>query len=350
MSDSSVRLALPYIQPSQAQKHVTHNEGMAILDALVQLSVESRSVTAPPASPAATARHIVPAGATGAWAGQTGRVAILAEGGGWVFAVPAPGWRAWVADEGLMVVQQGGAWVDMVAERLADGIATLGINGPVGGADRLAVTGEAALFTHGGGDHRIKVNKAAAGNTASLVFQTGFSGRAEMGLAGSDGFMVRVSDDGTTFRTALSVTPATGVPDLRAGATVDGRLAYTRGNVVGAVSQAAGLPTGAVVERGNGTNGEFMRLADGTQVCWRHNLSTAAVNTAEGSLWRSADATWTYPAAFAAAPVVTGSANDASFWMTTAQPGTASCVLRVMGGVSRTTALGFRAMAVGRWF
>jgi hypothetical protein len=307
-------------------------------------------VAAPPANPAATARHIVPAGATGAWAGQTGRVAVLAEGGGWVFAVPKAGWRTWVADEGLMVVHQGGTWVDMVADRLADGITALGINGPVGGADRLAVTGEAALFTHGGGDHRIKVNKAAAGNTASLMFQTGFSGRAEMGLAGSDAFAVRVSDDGATFRTALSIMPATGVPDLRAGATVDGRLAYTRGNAVGAVSQSAGQPTGAVIERGAGANGDFLRLADGTLICWRHNLSTAAVSTAEGALFRSGDVTWTYPAAFAAAPVVTGSANDAGYWMTTATPGTASCVLRVMGGASRTTTLGFRAMSVGRWF
>ena len=66
MPDTSPRLALPYIQPSQAQKHVTHNEGMERLDGLVQLAVASRTVAAPPANPGPTLCHIVPAGATGA--------------------------------------------------------------------------------------------------------------------------------------------------------------------------------------------------------------------------------------------------------------------------------------------
>jgi hypothetical protein len=349
MSDTSPRLSLPYIQPNQAQKHVTHNEGMAMLDALVQLAVESRSVTAPPPAPGPTVRHIVPEGATGVWAGQQGRVAVRAEGGGWVFVTPAPGWRAFVADEGVMVLRQGSAWVDLVEARLAGGIARLGINTSVAGADRLAVAGEAVLFTHQGGDHRIKINKGTAADTASLVFQTGFSGRAEMGLAGSDGFAVRVSADGATFRTALSVTPATGVPDLRAGATVEGRAIFTRGNVVGPVSQTGGVPAGAVLERGAGANGEFLRLADGTLICWRNGLSVAAATTAEGALWRSADVTWTYPAGFATAPVVTGSADDAGVWVTTALPGTGSCGLRLMTAVSRATATPFRAMAVGQW-
>jgi hypothetical protein len=350
MSDNSPRLDLPFIQPNQAQKHVTHNEGMAVLDALVQLAVVSRSVTAPPANPGATVVHIVPEGATGVWAGQEGRVAARAEGGGWVFHVPAAGWRAWVVDEERMVVRRNGAWADLVEARLADGVARLGVNTVAAGADRLAVAGTASLFTHQGGDHRIKVNKDTAGDTASLMFQTGFSGRAEMGLTGSDAFAVKVSDDGATFRTAMSVAPATGVPDLRAGATVDGKLAYSRGNVVGPVGQAAGAPTGAVVERGAGANGEFVKFVDGTQVCWRAGLSAAAVTTGEGALFRSGDVTWTYPASFAAAPVVTGSADDAGVWVTTAVPGAGSCGLRLLAATTRGAATAFRAMAVGRWF
>jgi hypothetical protein len=55
MSDTSHILGLPYIQPAQAQKHVTHNEVLRVLDALVQLSVEDRDQTAPPATrPAVT--------------------------------------------------------------------------------------------------------------------------------------------------------------------------------------------------------------------------------------------------------------------------------------------------------
>jgi hypothetical protein len=38
MSNTSTHLALPYIVPAQAQKHVTHNEALYILDAIVQLA------------------------------------------------------------------------------------------------------------------------------------------------------------------------------------------------------------------------------------------------------------------------------------------------------------------------
>ena len=41
MSDITTHLLLPYIQASQAQKHVTHNEALRLLDAMVQLSAVS---------------------------------------------------------------------------------------------------------------------------------------------------------------------------------------------------------------------------------------------------------------------------------------------------------------------
>ena len=52
MADISPHLLLPYILAAQAQKHVTHNEALRLLDAMVQLSVLNLSLTAPPASPA----------------------------------------------------------------------------------------------------------------------------------------------------------------------------------------------------------------------------------------------------------------------------------------------------------
>ena len=42
------RLVLPAIEAAQAQKHVTHNEALTLLDALTQLAVESRTLTTPP--------------------------------------------------------------------------------------------------------------------------------------------------------------------------------------------------------------------------------------------------------------------------------------------------------------
>ncbi|WP_135506643.1 DUF2793 domain-containing protein [Roseovarius aestuariivivens] len=93
MSDTSPVLSLPLIQPSQAQKHVTHNEALLLLDAAVQLAVADRDRTSPPALPEAGQRHIVAPGATAEWAGQDGLLALW-DGGAWRFVTPLVGWRA----------------------------------------------------------------------------------------------------------------------------------------------------------------------------------------------------------------------------------------------------------------
>jgi hypothetical protein len=62
--------------------------------------------------------------------------------------------------------------------------------------NRLAISSPASLFNHEGHGHQVKVNKASTGDTASLLFQSNWSGRAEMGLAGNDEFSIKVSGDG----------------------------------------------------------------------------------------------------------------------------------------------------------
>ncbi|MEM7176216.1 MAG: DUF2793 domain-containing protein, partial [Pseudomonadota bacterium] len=73
----SPNLSLPYIQPSQAQKHVTHNEGVRRLDAVVQLSVISAVVTTPPSAPTDGMRYILPPGASGLWAGNSRKLTVF---------------------------------------------------------------------------------------------------------------------------------------------------------------------------------------------------------------------------------------------------------------------------------
>jgi hypothetical protein len=43
---------------------------------------------------------------------------------------------------------------------------------------------------------------------------------------------------------------------------------YGKQNILGTVSESSGTPTGAIIQRGSNANGEFVRYADGTQVCW----------------------------------------------------------------------------------
>ncbi|WP_417767414.1 DUF2793 domain-containing protein [Stappia sp.] len=109
MSDATTHLLLPYILAAQAQKHVTHNEALRILDGLVQLSVIDRDLTAPPVSPADGDRYIVGSGATGDWAGWDLNIALWTDGA-WLRLPPRTGWRTWVEDEAVLLVWTGAAW------------------------------------------------------------------------------------------------------------------------------------------------------------------------------------------------------------------------------------------------
>jgi len=200
--ETTPNLGLPNIMSAQAQTHVTHNEALRVLDAMVQLSVLDRNRTAPPADPAEGDRYIVAAGGAGAWAGKDGSVAAFQDGG-WAFHAPREGWTAWVADEDRLVAWDGGTW--RFVDAGLNPAPLVGINATADTTNRLSLSAPASLFNHEGAGHQLKLNKAASGETASLLYQTGFSGRAEMGLAGDDHFHVKVSPDGSAWNEALVV-------------------------------------------------------------------------------------------------------------------------------------------------
>ena len=213
MSTVSPNLSLPYIQQNQAQKHVTHNEGMRLLDGVVQLSVLSRAHTAPPTNPVAGDRYILPSGATGAWAGFDGSLAHWEENA-WRIIQPKEGWVAWDQDERALLVFSQGHWT-AAPTATAEQLDKLGLNTSADLTNRLAVSSDATLLTHDTtGGHQLKINKDQPGDTGSLLFQTGWSGRAEMGLTGSDNFEIKVSPDGSNFHQALTVDRATGAVTL----------------------------------------------------------------------------------------------------------------------------------------
>ncbi|HEY4192521.1 MAG TPA: DUF2793 domain-containing protein, partial [Mesorhizobium sp.] len=205
--DTSPNLTLPYIAPSQAQKHVTHNEAIRALDALVQLSAHDRDLASPPATPADGDRFIVAASGSGPWAGHDGEIAAFQDGG-WAFFKPKPGWLAYVADEAALLVWDGAAWANVVAGTA--GITQLGINATADAVNRLVVKSDAALFDNDGADARVNINKAAVGQTASVILQDAYSGRCELGLAGDDDFRIKVSANGSTWREALRTEAASG--------------------------------------------------------------------------------------------------------------------------------------------
>lgn len=106
----TANLDLPLVQAAQAQKHVTVNEALALLDAAAQLRLGSVTVSEPPVGATDGAAYFVPAGAGGDWALHPGKLAVYANGG-WVFVAPRAGWRAWVVDSAEAAMFDGVAWV-----------------------------------------------------------------------------------------------------------------------------------------------------------------------------------------------------------------------------------------------
>lgn len=205
MSDQTANLALPYILPSQAQKHVTHNEALQRLDALVQLAIAGEAA-APPEDAGEGQCYLIAAGAVGDWSGKEGHLAFRQDGA-WVYLQPKNGWRAFFAGPQRIKAFSDGSWHDL--SLAADGsTAMIGVNTTPDASNRLAVCSDASLFSHAGSSHRIKINKATDADTGSLIFQTAWSGRAEIGLAGNDDLAIKVSNDGDTWQTALEVSPA----------------------------------------------------------------------------------------------------------------------------------------------
>lgn len=204
--DLSPRLSLSYVMPAQAQKHVTVNETFRRLDQLVQQTVKSRTTAAEPAAPAEGDAYILPAGATGAaWSGYAADSIAAYQDGAWAHITPAEGFRAWVADDDELAVFDGAAWGALTGSGGgSETAAKFGVHTSADATNKLSVKSNAVLFDaldaaeSGGGDCQVKINKETVSDTASVLFQSNFSGRAEFGLTGDDDFHIKVSPDNFT--------------------------------------------------------------------------------------------------------------------------------------------------------
>ncbi|HVV63278.1 MAG TPA: DUF2793 domain-containing protein [Pseudolabrys sp.] len=229
MTDTT-NLGLPNIEAAQAQKHVTHNDALRMLDALVQLAVADRDLSTPPASPAEGGRWIVKATGTDAWIGHDNAIAAWQDGA-WQFYAPQTGWRVYVADEGVLLAWNGTAWGDVstVPSEMQD-LSLLGVGATADTTNPLSAILNNALFTAknvadgGDGNLRYKLSKEAAANTLCYLFQDNFSGRAEIGLCGDDDFHFKTSPDGSTWTDALLIDNATGSAKLNSGFYLTGVL------------------------------------------------------------------------------------------------------------------------------
>jgi hypothetical protein len=88
---------------------------LRMIDVLLQAAVISKTLAAPPGSPANGDRYIIAASPTGAWSGHAGNIAVWttdnpASGGLWEFYTPKFGWTVPNLADGFVYVYSGSAW------------------------------------------------------------------------------------------------------------------------------------------------------------------------------------------------------------------------------------------------
>ncbi len=281
-------LGITLVEQAQAQKEVTVNMALARIDAVLNNGAKSKAVATPPGSPAAGDVYIVAASPTGAWAGQAGNIAYFDTV--WRFITPREGITLWVNDEDLSYSFDGAAWVLTSNPNQFQNLSMLGVNATADSTNKLSVASSAVLFNHIGAGTQVKLNKNAASDTDSFLFQTGFSGRAEFGTTGDDNFTLKVSSNGSTWLSALKIMAATGRVAFKslatgvsaAGTTQGTATALTRSfNEVTTVAASAGvvLPApeaGEIVMVANqGANALSVYPASG------HSINNLSANTAQ---------------------------------------------------------------------
>lgn len=206
-------------------------------------SVLSMTTTAPPGSPTNGAGYIIPAGASGAWAGRAGQVAVW-DGSAWAYAVPRDGWTVHVVGVGLATYEDGAwsqanavkpaeigaepyagvpaqtsfwrstaagvrAWVQLVAADITDLATTLAayltksnptftgsLTGPTAAFADLITTGN-PIFGDGSASKSVNVNGAGGGSAvASVNLQNAGVNRASMQVFAGTAWRVVARDAG----------------------------------------------------------------------------------------------------------------------------------------------------------
>lgn len=114
---------LPLLSGGQAQKSVTVNEALSILDAVAQLRVVSSTISVPPVNGQDGDAYLVPIGASGDWFAQDGTLAISANGG-WRFVTPKVGWQAYNIETGTSQLFDGTSWLPSTLAATSSGTAT----------------------------------------------------------------------------------------------------------------------------------------------------------------------------------------------------------------------------------
>lgn len=206
MPQNTTHLDLKLLATNQAQKEIVVNEALLKIDALLNTGAKGLYQKAPPEEPQNGDVYIIGESPTGTWQDHSKEITYYQDG--WHFIPPNEGMQLWVNNIDQLVTFDGEQWISQ-GGTVVDS-SKLGINTSADDTNRLSVRSDAVLFTEETGDIRTILNKASSSDTASFLFQTGYSGRAEFGLIGDDHFQMKVSPDGSNFTSSYAVENDTG--------------------------------------------------------------------------------------------------------------------------------------------
>jgi len=133
--------------------------------------------------------------------------------------------------------------------------------------------------------------------------------------------------------------------------------AYGKSNILGSVTVSGGVPTGALIEKGTNSSGDWTKWADGTMICRGFkDLGSQAITAGNGSLfYTGAFGGITFPQSFTTAPSTHIDIISATglVWSTagSALPSaTATGSYYILSPTSVTASVSAMWIAIGRWF
>lgn len=183
-------------------------------------------------------------------------------------------------------------------------------------------------------------------------FNTSFTNRPTSAV----GIMI-VASRASGEKINILVTGGTSTPDMYFRRVSGSNIGpwqknYHSNNILSAVSQSGGLPTGGIIESGENSDGQYTKYADGTLIC-RRKIDNIIIDIPEGAIYRSVEMNHDFPHEFSSTPSCSASVGETAMRWTSVR-GRAGLTQQWQhhqwGASSSTTPRETFLLAVGRWY
>lgn len=179
----SSRLGLSYLVPEQAQKHVTVNESLRLLDTLVQMAAVQMNAVTPPSQPNDGDIYALANNPTGGWLAHAGKLAIFQDGA-WVFLTPKNGWQLFNLSDNSLKVYVSGSWTGF-SPSSSSSLAGVGAGLPAG-LSMTALEVEHSISSGTYNDTRLIIPDRASVLGVSARVTQALNVRWKLGVSGGD--------------------------------------------------------------------------------------------------------------------------------------------------------------------